>query len=472
MSSGYKLIIEQIEEKNDSELRSTISPIASQRIIHYFTHIITRSYQLYTTAPKGIWKELYLIYQYADKNQFLKKEGLGDDYKHTLLLAASFPYQWRQSEQESIYKAAESWISLTSIRNDLPSNTEPGYLVIDSARDEPPLSNARGVTPFSPHCKVLDVSQIIDRLKSLLKAIAPNELQARIAHNNEPEYGVSTSVLRGLIKEWGTPISRIEDRIERSEPVKICIGLMATHYFINGRRPFQSVQQNIESDPNESLTLDMPTLGLQGDIIMSAPTDIDDVEKPTAYPTYPCTLINETSSGFGLRWPDDSYPPIQAGEVIGLERNQDGVIIWEVCKIRWLQHITQGEFRIGIERLAKEAKAGGAQLIKEGQQAGYSLRCLLLGSSILLPTLPFKTGSLISVTQDNEAKPREFTLTQVIDATGSYKRFQFNEMKVVSEESSANTTTPTSPETTQPEPKKEVEKPKPDDSFDSIWSNL
>jgi hypothetical protein len=318
----------------------------------------------------------------------------------------------------------------------------------------------------------LDVTQIIDRLKSLLKAIEPNELQARIAHNNEPEYGVSTSVLRGLIKEWGTPITRTEDRIERSEPVKICIGLMATHYFINGRRPFQSVQQNTESNPNESLSLDMPTLELQGDIIMSGPTDIDNVEKADAYPTYPCTLINETSNGFGLRWPDDSYPPIQAGEVIGLERNQDGVLIWEVCKIRWLQHITQGEFRIGIELLAKAAKAGGAQLIKEGQQAGYSLRCLLLESSILLPTLPFKTGSLISVTQDKEAKPREFTLTQVIDATGSYKRFQFNETNVVSDESSENTSTPTSPEATQPESKKEVEKPKADDSFDSIWSNL
>jgi len=238
MAGGYKLIVEQLATQGSTDLRNTLLPVALQRIIHYFTHIILRSYQLYSLAPSNIWKELHLVYDYAEKNQLLKQNNLGEDCKRILLLAAAYPYQWRQSEQEAIYKAAETWAPLITLRKDLPNASAPGLLIIDSAQDKPPLAPIRGVLQFSPTCKVLDVNPILGRLKSLLLEIEPNELQARIAHNHEPEYGISSSVLRGLIKEWGTPVSRAHERVPCSEPVKICIGLLATHYYINGQRLF------------------------------------------------------------------------------------------------------------------------------------------------------------------------------------------------------------------------------------------
>ncbi len=472
MANGYKLIVEELEKKNDPESRAKILPIALQRIIHYLTYIIHRSYQLYSLAPSNTWKELHLVYQYADKYQLLNQNGIQNDYKRALLLAATYPFQWRQTEQDTLYTITEIWAPLVALRTDLPNVSEPGFLMVDFKDDTPPMSPSRGLIQFSATCKVLDVNPIIGRLKTLLAAIEPNELQARIAHSNDPEYAISTSILRGLIKEWEAPVTRLNDRENRSEQIKLCIGLIATHYYVNNRRPFQTQETNkesgftfVETTENKPDNADENITSIELDKIPLTASPSQNISNIN-YPVYPCTLVNENPNGYGLIWPGDSYPPIQAGEIIGIARTQNGIDVWEVFKVRWLQHLS--EFHLGVERLGTTAKAGGAQLLKEGKPAGYYLRCLLLEASILVPTLPFKSGSQIMVLQDESNAPIELELTQLVDATGSYKRFQFLSKR-------APLTEAPSPPLEKPvietkaEPKKEN---KDKDKFDSVWGNL
>jgi hypothetical protein len=467
MANGYKLLVEQLVNQDPTELQASIVPIALQRIVHYFTHIILRNYHLYAQIPAKIWKELYLIYQFAEKNQYLQQNNLVEEYKRILLLASTFPYQWRQSEQEAIYRATETWSFLGVIRDDFPDAENPGFLIIDFADDHPPLSPCRGLIKFSTHCKILDVNKILEHIKKLLIIIEPNELKSRIAHSNEPEYTVSTTVLRRLIKEWGASTSRFQERKQRSEPVKICVGLTATHYYLNGERLFQLQATNVESD---TFTL-LPLLGLQeetsganeGDGKASFLSD-----KITTYPVYSCTLVNESSYGYGLLWQGETYPPIQAGELIGIVKQTATDLTWEVGVVRWLQQQTNTEFRLGIEHLAKTAKASSAQLVKEGQAAGYFLRCLMLEDSVLTPILPFKSGSQVNILQNGDPVNMEIELTKLIDSTASYKRFEFITKQIPEIK-------PPNPEGSSTSNKKEEINKKSDnasDSFDSIWSNL
>jgi hypothetical protein len=470
MANGYKLLVERVASQGSNELRALILPTALQRIIHYFTHIILRSYQLYALPPKGIWHELYVLYRFSEKNQYIKQNNLSEEYKRTLILAASFPYQWRQSEQEAIYKATETWSGVAVFRNDLPNTTQAGFLVIDFTADQPPISPTRGLVQFSENCKVLDVNQVLKHLKTLIETLEPNELKARIAHSNEPEYTVPTTVLRGLLREWGTPLVRVQERIPRSEQIKISIGLSATHYYLNGEHLFQS-QSTLATNDNLSLTL--PTLGIQEELTLSTDLDLNKTpqpsEKVSAYPTYTCMLVNENPSGYGLLWQGETYPPIQAGEVIGIAKQTETDLQWEVGIVRWLQQQTNTEFNIGVERLAKTAKAASAQLIKEGQPAGYFLRCLIFDSSTLLPILPFKAGSQVSVLQNNDAVPIEIELNKLLDSTGSFKLFEFSTKKAL--ETKLPPTTPTEGSPTSD--KKDLSSRKSDDdAFDSIWSNL
>ncbi len=477
MANGYKLLIEQLA--NNSELQNEILPIALQRVIHYFTHIIIRCYQLYSISPKEIWRELHLVYKHAEKNHFLKQNSIADDYKRALLMAGSYPYQWRQTEQDSVYKASESWASLATIRNDLPNVSEPGFLVIDFADDKPPMSLSRGVIQFSSSCKVLDVNPILDRLKKLLKAIEPNELQARIAHENDPEYAVSTSILRGLIKEWGTPIARFRDRTIKQETVKFCTGLISTHYYLNNERPFQSPSSSAASSSgtDDGLSFTLPTIGLQEEATDAAggiSSSSSSPEVMSNYPLYTCTLVNETPEGYGLRWANENYPSIQPGEVMAIEKQENDTKIWEICKIRWVQHQDKNEFRLGVERLSKGIKgeAGAAQLIKEGNPVGYYLRCLLLGTSIIVPTLPFKKGSQVVVSLGNNTDPLELELAELTDVTGSYKRFEFNSKQKSVEKNALETKAPSVVQKEVEPPKEQVAQNKSDNTFDSIWSNL
>src|SRR5690349_17811745 len=89
MADGYKLVIEQSATMNDS-LNVTLWPIALNKIIQYFTEVILISYELYSIPPKGIWKELHLVYQYAEKKSLLKKCNFEEAYKRVLVLAATY----------------------------------------------------------------------------------------------------------------------------------------------------------------------------------------------------------------------------------------------------------------------------------------------------------------------------------------------------------------------------------------------
>jgi len=482
MAMGYKLIIEQLDNNGPADLKSTILPVVLQRTIHYFTHILIRSYQLYSIPPESVWKELHLVYKHAEKNRLLKQNNLEEDYKRILLLAATYPYQWRQSEQDLLYSATESWAKLINIRDDLPNKSKVGCLALDLNADKPPTAVVRGLIESTSAGRTLDLQPLLEHIKELIKTIEPNELQAKISHHNEPEYVVSTSVLRRLIKEWEKPKPRTTERTQKSEPINVCLGLTAAHYYVNHQKPFQPTQST-ESQDGLGLALSTGGLGLQeeGGNIESTEIDVSKVSlgstestKASLYQMLSCHLINQTPEGYGLLWPNDSAYMIQAGDVMGLEKEIDGKKDWLVCVIRWLQRTSQNELKVGVDCLAKTAKAGAAQLIKNNVPAGYYLRCLIVNSTVLVPILPFKSGSKINIVLNGngDSNQMDVELTELVDSTGSYKQFNF----ITKEDAATKTPPPSTPSPQEKPPTKEEpptdQGPANPDGFDSIWSNL
>jgi len=481
MADGYKLVVEQSANMPDSlaTLEPQILSIALHKIIQHLTQIILISYELYSIPPKGVWKELHLVYQYAEKKSLLQNNNLENEYKRVLVLAATYPYQQRQSEQAAVYQATVAWSTLSVLRQDLPNASDPGFLVIDLEQDKPPTFLARNLIKFSSSCKVLDVHSLLNHLKTLLAVIEPNELQARINHNHEPEYAVSSTVLRGILKNWEMSLTRLNDRAARDEKVQISIGFLSTHFYLNDQRPFQQQSSNEES---ENFTLTFSTLSLQEDgseiaiprneagnpsILTQKPEEITQTEKTPSYPLYACTLINENPNGYGLLWSDNTYPSMQSGEIIGLAKDVNGNRTWEVCTIRWLLHLTETNFKIGVERLSKTATAAAVQLIKDGKPSGYCARCFILESTLLVPSFPFKTGSHVILVSDNNPT-LEVELRQLTDSTGVYKQFRYvaKHKPTDTPASKSTTSSSVSSSTTQ----KGIEKG--DDIFDSIWPNL
>lgn len=470
MADGYKLVIEQSTDDKNA-LNPMLLPVALYKIIRCFTQIILINYERHSIPQKGTWRELHLAYQYAEKKSLLKTHNLEEEYKRVLILAATYPYQRRQSEQAIVYKATEPWSSMVTLHTNFKSTTESVSFVVNLEQDAPPIFLIRERINFSDTCKILDVHVLLNHLKTLLVSIGPNELQARISHNQDPEYAVPSAVLRRIIKAWEIPLTRLNNRESENEPVQISIGFLSTHFYLNEQRPFQAHPISGES---ENFTLTFSTLDLQVD---GTTPNIDnskilsqtsETEKANTYPLYSCTLVDKSPNGYGLVWAHDTYPPMQSGEIIGLAIDDHEQRRWEVCAIRWLLTLTRAHFKIGIERLSKHAEAAAVQLVKDGKPSGYLARCLILESTLLTPAFPFKTGNHVIIISEN--KPTlEAELTQLVDSTSVYNQFQYTTKQSATDKApiiptASPTPSAAHPNATTPETG--------DDVFDSIWPTL
>ncbi len=429
MAYGYKIIIEQTASNPlNSDLKESLLPIAIARVFYYFSQILVRSYKIYSPPPLNVWRELHLLYRYL-RNNLPQREDLIEDYKHILLFAGSYPAHLRQNEQEALYRGTEIWAPLASFSNKIPNSTGTGYLIVDTAADHAPLHPSRGQVAFSDSCEVLQVHGIANRLKNVLDAIEPNELQSRMDHYNQAEYAIPSSVLKGLIKAWGMPSPRTHERVAQHQSAQVCAGLRATHFYVNHGQSFQMPKS--ETPPENAV----PSSGqiewvaaLENTDELGTHIDFSNpkaalVESTELYIFYASTIVNETPTGYSLTIETAMSSALQVGEVLGLKRD-DLPNVLEICSVRWLQY-ESNVLRLGIERLSASPKAAAIQLIKNKKTVGDYVRCLILDSTLVAPILPFKKGDLVNLIENELEEPNEYVLNELVDATGGYKRFQF-----------------------------------------------
>lgn len=477
MTEGYKLVLEEGHLIKPNPFNTDEQSLVLQKLIQYFAQIILLNYDLYAIPPKGLWKELHLAYQYADKSSLLEKNNVAIEYKRILILAITYPYQRRQNEQVAVYDASIEWAKKIKFRYDFPNTDDPGFFTINFDQDKPPTFLSRDLIKPSDDCLILDVQDLLKHLKELTHIIAPNELQARIQHHQNPEYLVPSALLKNILKSWETPLSRLNERITRDEKAQIAIGLLSTHFYLSGQKPFHppSTQEGMEnfslsfsSANTQDGTLEIATPNIETDLSTPLMTETENNQN---YPLYPCKLVSESLNGYGLVWPNNSYPPLQAGEIIGLALETDSVLVWELCTVRWLLHLNESDFKIGIERLSKTPKTGSAQLLKEGKPAGYWVRCFILESNtLMLPAFPFKSDDLISVSF-NHQEPEEWALTDIVSASSMYKQFHYiSKHKAPAKLENTLVSDATEPPT--PEKTLTQTPDKTDDIFDSVWSKL
>ncbi len=479
MAYGYKTIIEQTVAGASGDLKASLLPLAIQRVFYYFSQILLRSYKTYAKPPSDLWRELHLLYKYVRHN-LPHREDLIDEYKRILLFYGGQPTKLRQNEQEALYRGTETWASMATLGKKPPDTGGAGYLIVDTEADQPPHDPSRGQMAFSDSCEVLSVLAIANRLKNLLSLVEPNELQSRMSHYNQAEYAIPTSVLRNLVKIWGMPSPRMQERAPQDQPAQICIGLRATHFHVNHAQVFQMPR----TEPATEGTV-APSTGpvpwvaelektdeLGTHIDFSAVSSAVPVDNTERYTFYPCTIVNETPTGYSLVLGGAIFSVLQAGEVLGLTRADQAPDRIEICGVRWLQYESD-TLRLGVERLSSVAKAGALQLIKNQKVVGDYVRCLLLDSSLLVPTLPFKKGDRVNLLESELEKPKEYLLSELVDATGGYKCFQFVHKKTSLDNAALNKReTPQPPshpvQATPPTPSTTDKK----DPFDDIWSHL
>lgn len=461
MAYGYKLIIEELAKNGIKEIaqndETEILPIAIHRTMHYFTLVLLRCYQLYSTAPSGLWRELHLLYKYAADKDLLKYAVTIDigntkqtvplmtTYKHALLLSATNPYQWRQNEQEVINNALDLWAPYATLISYHKSYVgKAGIYIIHLDQDLPP--SPLGLNDIAPNQNsiLIDLRKETSHLKEILAEMTKNEISARLLHNGDPEYEIAIPTLTKLLNVWQSYIVRRHRRYKVSGVVNIVFGLYAIYYYLNDEQPFAAKMLNSSGMNNDKASINiiepatLATAEAAEEIVLIPVSEAaESTLNSTKYPMYQCTLVDVSPTGACVVIDENSYPPVQAGEIIIMRPEKSlEQTYWNVGVVRWLKHTEDSALKVGIQILAKYGKAVTAQILKNTVGSGYFLRCLLLPesedldtpSTIITPTIPFKVGKTINLNVNfaPTGKIIQAVLAKEIDCTGSFRQFEYH----------------------------------------------
>lgn len=492
LAIGYKLVVlatlDKLAHKREPEpLRQATT--AAHRAITELTGNLLRATQLYLSTPPNLWLELHTLYLLSTEQQLTtpvsdvlarhtEKSTIEEAYIRALLLATCKPNKLRQSEIAQICQLSELWAPLIRLRE---FSGEGELFVFDLSRDAPPTyrTQARASTPG--HVRAIMPTALVEHLNDVFRQAQQGNPKA------SGEAALSPGLLHHLVQAWSELSERSFSRASHDGTLDISLGLTATHYFLAGKRDFDSMMQGVQNrfmiaDADNPFLKSKPVGGHRPDdrtgkdVWSMAFGNVESnkehehklafqeqaqaQEGPDRYDTYQCQIVNISPGGYCVEWAGDVPASVKAGEILGLR--EDGENGWSVGVIRWVKQLPGHGAQVGIEVLAPKAKPCGARVVKKTGEATEYMRTLLLPelkavgrpATLITPALTFRSGYKLVLKLDGEELKAH--LTQQVSTTQSFSQFEFALMR-----------RPSDAET----PAK-ADAGSGDEDFDSIWASL
>lgn len=490
LATGYKLVVlaslDKLARKRDPDtLRQATT--ATHRAITELTGNLLRSTQLYLSTPPNLWLELHTLYLLSAEhqltlpvadalNRYTEKSTVEEAYIRALLLATCKPNKLRQSEIAQICQLSELWAPLIRLREFSGAGE---LFVFDLSRDAPPTYRTQARADASDHVRAIMPTALVEHLNEVFRQAQQGNPKA------SGEAALSPGLLHHLVQAWSELSERSFSRVSHDGTLDISLGLTATHYFLAGKRDFDTMMQGIQNRfmiadadnpflkakamgahrPDDRTGKDVWSMAF-GNVESNEQHDYKlafqdkEPEGPDRYDTYQCQIVNISPGGYCVEWAGDVPASVKAGEILGLR--EDGENGWSVGVIRWVKQLPGHGAQVGIEVLAPKAKPCGARVIKKTGEATEYMRTLLLPelkavgrpATLITPALTFRTGYKLVLKLDGEELKAH--LTQQVSTTQSFSQFEFALMRRPSDTEAAAKTD------TRPE----------DEDFDSIWASL
>lgn len=492
LATGYKSVVlatlDKLARKREPELLR-LATTAAHRAISELTGNLLRSTQLYLTTPPNLWLELHTLYLVAAQQQltgtvsdsearYTEKSSVEEAYIRALLLATCKPNKLRQSEIAQICQLAELWAPLVHLREFSGSGE---LFVFDLSRDAPPTYRTQAQAGSADHVRAIMPNALVEHLNDVFRQAQQGNPKAT------GEAALSPGLLQHLVQAWSELSERSFSRVAHDGTLDLSLGLTATHYFLAGKRDFDTMMQGIQAKyliqdadnpflkakplgshhrPDERTGKDVWSLAF-GNVETNDQIDyklaFQETQEagPDRYDIHQCQIVNISPGGYCLEWAGDVPASVKAGEMLGLrEEGENG---WSVGVIRWVKQLPGHGAQLGIEVLAPKAKPCGARVIKKTGEASEYMRTLLLPelkavgrpATLITPALTFRTGYKLVLNLDGEEVKAH--LTRQVSATQSFSQFEFALMRRPSD-----TETTAAKQGTGPE----------DEDFDTIWASL
>jgi len=434
--------------------------------MYYLMEALIASYDLYQSPPQKLWYRLHTLYSLAEKinllnlplNHSSQLENIDTLYKIGLLIAIASPYQLRRRDIEALYKTISKWAHNLEITTDL-TNTQ--YVIELNSDRSPIFSILYQKDQQTVYTRGINTAKFIQSIQHIIKQHSDETtIQATALSKNVFDY---------IVRSWGGSYKRASKRQERKGTIKVCIGLSALHYYISGRRYFDSAEllSNEKINVAESTSIQQQNTtatsrqdaSSEGSFNLSAIHGDNSMPKVN-YPLYDFILHDESEDGLCIITKEQNISMLQNGQIIGLHYSQDTQNnAWQIGIIRWLKHNDDKTISIGLQILAPEALTIAVKIADENAtklQRGLllpNISSAAIPSTVILPAMHFTRNSKLRVFyEDNTA---HIALVSPININNHFYQFTYQTL-----------------ETLDNKPKTEFNKTVEHEPLDDIWDDL
>ncbi len=456
LCSGYRAVVLAAlpAVMEDEEARQVLS-LAVHRALSDLSRTLLRSLQDYVAPAERVWLKLNQLYSLAEQldiekdvhpdteNNATVELSTASVYIRSLLLALARPYQLRHRQLSDVYRALGAWVPMVS----LGSGAGKDIYVVDLASDQGPV-----------HVDVFgggDTRRAIhsERLIHALDAYARDEADGSL----EILPGIDEAIISHLADAWGEMKPRAFRRSKANEPVRVTVGIPATHYFLSGGIDFSDLLDSITGtmprEINPFLRGDAPAASQAGkrhdvwddafDVGGRIPENpnISDPESllyaherkarksaQEQYIHHDTTSADMSPGGYRLRWNEPFPASLQTGELIGLRDETDPR--WCLAVARWIRQDEAGPY-MGVELLAPQAKPVAVRLVQsKGSQNEYQRAFLLpelrpIGrpATLITPAQSYRSGQKVHLWDEGTQNTAQ--LGECLLKTESFNQFTF-----------------------------------------------
>ena len=359
MAYGYKHVIRAgLTARKPYE--SEVFLFAMERAIRYLGEVLLRSYQIYTPAPAGVWKEIHSFYRYTEFHNCAEdlfaiegvEEGatIAGSYLQALMLALCGPYQLPQNECLQVNAFLNRWAHKASIGPVKVSTDPVGHFLIDFDADHPAAPFPRDVplhaAPSLRSLNAVELARVVhDFSKQLQKGVAPNTLGLGFEC-----IGASCGdTLKRMLRFWGLAGPRQFSRRRSQLPLALCVGLNAVHFFASGQRPFTSPQTEADTIDNVALAPDRAELEAEQREERSVTAPLPELFRIDSR----WQVRDESAAGLSLARSGDLGVPIRVGDLLGIQNS--ALQQWRIGVVRWVKSADAQHVEMGVEMLAPHA---------------------------------------------------------------------------------------------------------------------
>jgi hypothetical protein len=437
MATGYRILADDLGRK--SSLDSQLA-IAIHRALRYLSELLLIHYQIYVQYPAGLWKGIHALYALAEECGITalavtdptspgeEESTIATVYKQILLLSLACPYRMRQQEIHYVYNALLDWARFCRLVPATHTRTN-GLFMLDLQSDSPPAYRALAHDPAAnKYQRILDTTAATEQLRDVLGA-------DNVSAANHTGIG-NTDILQQLMLAWGAMPKRRYPRHDSNASIRLVTGINAIHALIAG--PDTQAQEEDDAITDHDYlpdpTFDSTTNFTTGTDSLLRGAYTPDTTRSSRVELW--RMADTSAGGYCLLWDNAVASNARVGELAAVVQQEGSAPdSWQLGVIRWMKFSAERGLELGIQLLAPAGEAVWAYACSDDfradPRADTRIQGILLPgidvlgqpASLLLPSLPFRTGNA-SILERNGRRER-IVLTRQLENTGSFAQFHF-----------------------------------------------